>query len=99
MRLDVLSKMGMRCLYLALPVHCFLICPHPQDKQEEVETLQAELASSKQEKANQKSRVSELRSVLKASVQHHKVKVLLLGPLIMIVTVCLGCFRPHYYMA
>ena len=41
-----------------------------------METLQAELASSKQEKADQKSRVSELRSVLKASVQHHKVKVI-----------------------
>ena len=77
-------------------VHCFLICPHPQDKQEEVETLQAELASSKQEKADQKSRVSELRSVLKASVQHHKVKVL--GPHLIIVTVCLGCFHPHYFM-
>ncbi|XP_076452821.1 uncharacterized protein LOC143288332 [Babylonia areolata] len=43
-----------------------------QDKQEEVDGLQAEVAQARQEKANQKSRVAELRSVLKASVQHHK---------------------------
>ncbi|KAK7483734.1 hypothetical protein BaRGS_00025055 [Batillaria attramentaria] len=43
-----------------------------QDKQEELEGLQAELSAARQEKAEHKSRVSELRSVLKASVQHHK---------------------------
>lgn len=43
-----------------------------QDKQEELVGLQAELSSARQEKTEQKSRVSELRSVLKASVQHHK---------------------------
>ncbi|KAL8606187.1 hypothetical protein ACOMHN_053459 [Nucella lapillus] len=44
----------------------------PEDKQDEVDSLQMELGASRQEKADQKSRVSELRSVLKASVQHHK---------------------------
>ncbi|XP_025091253.1 golgin subfamily A member 3-like isoform X3 [Pomacea canaliculata] len=43
-----------------------------QDKQEELESLQAEMAAARQEKVTQKSRVSELRSMLKASVQHHK---------------------------
>lgn len=43
-----------------------------QDKQEEVDGLQAELSAARQERAEQKSRVSELRGVLKASVQHHK---------------------------
>ncbi|XP_041350253.1 golgin subfamily A member 3-like [Gigantopelta aegis] len=43
-----------------------------QDKQDEVDALQSELASSRQEKINQRSRVTELRSALKSTVSHHK---------------------------
>ncbi|ESO97879.1 hypothetical protein LOTGIDRAFT_228413 [Lottia gigantea] len=43
-----------------------------QEKQTEIEELQRELLGAKQEKINQKSRVTELRSALKSSVQYHK---------------------------
>ncbi|XP_055957589.1 golgin subfamily A member 3 [Patella vulgata] len=43
-----------------------------KDKQLEIEELQKELSSAKKEKTDQKSRVTELRSALKSSVQYHK---------------------------
>ncbi|XP_035827105.1 golgin subfamily A member 3 [Aplysia californica] len=43
-----------------------------QTKQTEVESLLGELSSLRQEKAQQRSQVNELRGALKASVQHHK---------------------------
>ncbi|XP_071179414.1 golgin subfamily A member 3-like isoform X2 [Mytilus edulis] len=43
-----------------------------QESQSETEAMRAELATAKQEKANYHSQVTELRTTLKASVQHHK---------------------------
>ncbi|KAK6190668.1 hypothetical protein SNE40_002480 [Patella caerulea] len=43
-----------------------------KDKQLEIEELQKELSGAKKEKTDQKSRVTELRSALKSSVQYHK---------------------------
>ncbi|XP_071094089.1 golgin subfamily A member 3-like [Haliotis cracherodii] len=43
-----------------------------QEKQEEIDTLKAEMAAIRKDKLSQKTRVTELRSALKSSVQHHK---------------------------
>ncbi|KAL5016879.1 hypothetical protein ScPMuIL_006468 [Solemya velum] len=43
-----------------------------QDKQNELDQVKQELAASKQERLNHQTKVSELRTALKASVHHHK---------------------------
>ncbi|KAK3084581.1 hypothetical protein FSP39_015781, partial [Pinctada imbricata] len=43
-----------------------------QESQEELEDLRSQLATLRQEKASQHAQASELRTTLKASIQHHK---------------------------
>ena len=47
-----------------------------EDKQAELEGLREELGTALREKAEQQAQVTELRTTLKASVQHHKVLLL-----------------------
>jgi chromosome segregation ATPase len=45
-----------------------------EENQTELENLREELGTAQKEKAEQQAQVTELRTTLKASVQHHKVK-------------------------
>ena len=40
----------------------------------EIEALKMEIAAAKHEKQAQQSRIAELRSALKSSIQHHRVR-------------------------
>ena len=52
-----------------------------EDNQAELEGLREELGTALREKAEQQAQVTELRTTLKASVQHHKVTVIESKPL------------------
>ena len=46
-----------------------------QEKTNEIESVKMEIVASKHEKQAQQARISELRSALKSSIQHHRVFV------------------------